>query len=393
MNKRILLLSYEFPPLLGGAGSYVYELAVGLSRIGNKVRIVTGAHEPEIEATKTDHRLRENFGVEISRIQFRGKLFFRQLHKFLGEAYSGNLRDHFNFTFLADARAAKYAFLYFSEDLIQTSAFFFHGSEYELLIEKPNFLKRFFMKSPRIVGHLMQAAAIIAVSQAIRLQWLSRFPQLKKKMTVVSSGIDESMFKPLKMAEIESKRKRNGIGSADFLLLSASRLIKEKGQDSVIKAFQQIRASGKNATLMIAGDGEFRRQLEIQAQNSGFADEIIFTGILSRQELAEHMAMSDVFILPSRIEYEGFGLVYIEANACETPVISGNTGGVTDAVNDKVTGFCVNPSNQEEIVEAIEHLFDTETKLEMGRAGRRIVLEKYTNMLMAKIIMDHIPDG
>ncbi|MGH9689644.1 MAG: glycosyltransferase, partial [Candidatus Acidiferrales bacterium] len=78
-------------------------------------------------------------------------------------------------------------------------------------------------------------------------------------------------------------------------------------------------------------------------------------------------------------DVEGFGLVYLEANACGKPVIAGRSGGVSDAVVDGVTGFLVDPSSSEEIAAAIVRILSSpDLAARLGNQGRERVLREFT---------------
>ena len=86
--------------------------------------------------------------------------------------------------------------------------------------------------------------------------------------------------------------------------------------------------------------------------------------------------------MPSReieSDTEGFGITYLEANACEKPVIGGDSGGVSDAIVDGETGFIVDPTDPGQIAEkTIRLLSDRELADRMGKNGRRRVEKEYT---------------
>jgi phosphatidylinositol alpha-1,6-mannosyltransferase len=101
---------------------------------------------------------------------------------------------------------------------------------------------------------------------------------------------------------------------------------------------------------------------------------IIFLGELSENEKWEWLNLADIFIMPARDiigDFEGFGIVYLEAALCKKPVIAGNSGGVNDAVVSGKTGLIVDPENIKDISLAIEKLVtNSDLRIELGKNGQ-----------------------
>jgi phosphatidylinositol alpha-1,6-mannosyltransferase len=101
------------------------------------------------------------------------------------------------------------------------------------------------------------------------------------------------------------------------------------------------------------------------------------------EDLPDLYAISDVFVMPSREileenDVEGFGVVFLEANACGKPTIGGQSGGVQDAVVDGITGLLVDPNNPEELANALARLLtDHELAKRLGEQGRLRVVHEF----------------
>jgi len=146
----------------------------------------------------------------------------------------------------------------------------------------------------------------------------------------------------------------------DFNLLSVGRLVPRKGFDKVIEALQFISSYElKNINYIIAGRGDDFERLNILAKSANkiFGRDLIkIIGGVSDIEKNLLMELSSVFIMPSREisgDYEGFGIVYLEANLAHLPVIAGKSGGVIDAVEDTLNGLLVDPNDARDIAAAI----------------------------------------
>ncbi len=170
------------------------------------------------------------------------------------------------------------------------------------------------------------------------------------------------------------------------IILTVSRLGKFdqfKGHDKVLKALPSVIKEFPNAVYLIVGTGNDEDRLKRIVVDSHLEQYVIFTGRVSSDELIMIYHASELFIMPSRITpdgiAEGFGIVYLEANACGKPVIGGKVGGGTDAVIDGETGLLVNPENIEEIADTIIRLLsDEQFAKKLGQQGRQRVLEQFT---------------
>ena len=176
-----------------------------------------------------------------------------------------------------------------------------------------------------------------------------------------------------------------------------------KGQDMVIKAMPDILHAVPSAVYAIGGDGSDRGRLENLAKEVGVADKVLFTGWIPEAEKPAFYAACEVFAMPSRemvqksplppffkggsVKAEGFGIVYIEANACGKPVVGGKSGGVPDAVIDGVTGLLVEPNSPKAIGDAIIKLLtDAEMSRQLGENGRKRALRELSAEKMAQNI-------
>jgi len=150
-----------------------------------------------------------------------------------------------------------------------------------------------------------------------------------------------------------------------------------KGFNTLIQALPQIRDATGDVNLVFAGDGDDRPALEELATRLHVRDSVRFISGLTRSQLVSVYRHADVFALPSG--GEGFGIVYLEAMALGRPVVGGNQGGVTDIVEDGVTGFLVRHGDVPQLVERLTLLLtNSELAGEMGRRGHERVLRLFS---------------
>ncbi|MEO7958300.1 MAG: glycosyltransferase family 4 protein [Fibrobacteria bacterium] len=195
---------------------------------------------------------------------------------------------------------------------------------------------------------------------------------------LVHPGVDPEHYRPVDAGFL---RERYGLGTAP-VILSLTRMVARKNLRRLIEALPGVREAVPGAVLILGGMGPEREALLKQAADAGLAEWVRLPGRIADAEMAAHYSLADVFALPSLSstkDIEGFGIVYLEAGACEVPVVGGRAGGVPDAVADGETGLLVDPENTESLKAAlVELLRNRERAREMGRRARRRVQASFT---------------
>ena len=215
---------------------------------------------------------------------------------------------------------------------------------------------------------LLKSTNIICGNSYLETIILKDNPKLKEKISVVNPGV------ALKTLENYSQ-KNNKIFNIFFI----GRLVKRKGVDKTIEAIDLIdNKKYPNINFLIAGAGPDQDYLK----NISKDGRIKFIGKISDDEKWKYLYDADVFVMPSRNmdgDFEGFGIVYLEANLMETPVIAVNSGGVSDAVENNVSGILLTDDNPEKIKNAIINLYDNQDyKNSLGKRGRQRVLNDFS---------------
>jgi glycosyltransferase involved in cell wall biosynthesis len=162
------------------------------------------------------------------------------------------------------------------------------------------------------------------------------------------------------------------------IVLFLGRLHHKKQPDVLIRAFNQCCQSIADLCLVLAGSGEKRyvEKLRRLVESLGIQDRVLFTGILGGQAVRQAYRAASIFVLPSW--QENFGLSVVEAMASECPVvISDHMDLAPDIVRGK-SGLVVTPQVEETANAMIRLLSDEGMRREMGRNGRKLVLEKFT---------------
>jgi glycosyltransferase involved in cell wall biosynthesis len=183
------------------------------------------------------------------------------------------------------------------------------------------------------------------------------------KLRVMTRGVDSQYFQPGKRDPAFFDR--YGLdGSLKFLYVG--RVSREKDIDRLVEAFDRLRQGGHAASLVIVGDGPYRKELQARCQGSPIA----FTGLLEGEELATAYASADVMVFPSTTDT--FGNVVLEAQASGLPVIVSDLGGPAEIVQGHDSGIIVNHQEPQALVDAMERLYQSsELRADLRARGLR----------------------
>jgi phosphatidylinositol alpha-1,6-mannosyltransferase len=166
-------------------------------------------------------------------------------------------------------------------------------------------------------------------------------PQAAGRLARLAPGVDTGAFHP--GAGGAAVRERLGLDGP--VVVCVSRLVARKGQDTLIRAWPQVRAAS-GAVLLLVGAGPAESRLRRLADHLGVAGSVVFAGPVPWPDLPAYYDAGDVFAMPCRtrrggLDVEGLGIVYLEASAAGLPVVGGDSGGAPDAILDGETGYVV----------------------------------------------------
>ena len=228
--------------------------------------------------------------------------------------------------------------------------FYIHGEE---ITTKFNY--RLFGRNRRLFLRL--ADAVVVVSNFTRCAVTDFVAETAGRIEVITNGVDLQRFRPRpKRSDLLARYGVHG----HRVLLSVGRLIERKGIDRVLQALPLLAARHPLIRYVIVGEGPYRSRLEQIAEEAGVRQHVVFAGSIPEADLVDHYALCDLFVLPNREladgDTEGFGLVFVEANACGKPVIGGRAGGAVEAVRHEETGLLVDGNDVGAIADALDRL-------------------------------------
>jgi glycosyltransferase involved in cell wall biosynthesis len=161
-----------------------------------------------------------------------------------------------------------------------------------------------------------------------------------------------------------------GVRAPGPTVLAVARMYPRKRLEDLLEAAALLRGRIPGLGVRIVGEGPESARLRRRSRDLGVQEMVIFLGEVSRQALAVEYAGADVFCLPT--VQEGFGLVFAEAMVAGLPVVACRAAAVPEVVEDRRTGFLVNPRSPDELAMAMETLLTNPgLRAEMGEAGRR----------------------
>src|SRR6185295_18007491 len=166
------------------------------------------------------------------------------------------------------------------------------------------------------------------------------------------------------------------------ILIHISNFRPVKRVEDVIEIFSIVRQQHP-ARLLMVGDGPERPKAEWLANTHGVADDILFVG--KQNDMSRLLAVSDVLLLPS--ELESFGLVALEAMACEVPVIATRVGGIPEVVRNGVDGFLYEVGNIRAMADScLSILKNPELRESLGTAARERATREFC---ASKIVLQY----
>ena len=236
-----------------------------------------------------------------------------------------------------------------------------------------------FVRLP-LVAALNQADFLVVITEFTRQQYIQRGVRPDQRFVLVYPGVDTTRFQP--SADGRKIRERYDLVDKP-LILTVARLVDWKGHELVLQALPLVLRELPDLHYLIAGNGPYRPDLERLVRKLQLEEHVTFAGFVPDEELPAVYCSADLFVQASReagqnIAIEGFGIVFIEANACGVPVIGGRTGGTGEAIAHGVSGLRVDPYQPQELADAIVRLLhDQDYAQTLGQQGRARAVKEF----------------
>jgi phosphatidylinositol alpha-1,6-mannosyltransferase len=373
---RLVFLTTDFRPMVGGVADYLHGLADALAG-QTRVDVMTSVAQNGA-AWDSAYTLEPLPPLPERRLGCR-----------LGDAFAPARKLHTGAFFLALRRYADRAIARIGRQpgehvavlvgIWDTAAHFWceatrrAGMSYYLFAHGVELLIPLYGRLPAWRrADFEQASGVIANSHATATLAVAQFGLAKAPAVVNPPVGPRPPARDIEAHAADLRRRLRLTGGP--VLLSVGRLVARKGFDLVLHCVADLRRESPGLTYVLAGDGPERPRLDAIVRDLDLAGHVRFLG--ATDELTKWAAydLCDVFVMPNRVlaglDWEGFGIVFLEAAIAGRPAIGGRTGGVADAIADEVTGLLVDPEQQDALTRALRRLLnDDALRRRLGGAG------------------------
>ena len=210
----------------------------------------------------------------------------------------------------------------------------------------------------------------------------------RNNVILIPNGVDLTIFKRDGL-EGSALKQSLGIKEEERIVITVSRLVEKNGIGVLLKAFALMQEKLDLKTrLVIIGDGPLRIRLEQAVNDLGLDKRVLLLGEIDHEELPRYLSMADVFVRHSLSE--GLGNAFLEAMACDLPVIATPVGGIIDFIENGKTGLLTEVNDVENLCAKISQiLIDIELKRKLIENGKHLIVEKY-NWVNIALQMHHL---
>jgi len=383
---RVLMLSWEYPPLVvGGLGRHVEALARELVGAGHDVRVITRgegrALAGPVAPASTADEVRD--GVRVRRSSLDPIAVDFTTESLLAWA---QVSEH------ALLRAALPVLQRWRPDVVHAHDWLVAQTGVTLaqVTGAPLVATIHATEAGRNQGWLpkplnlaihsverwlaQRAASVITCSQAMHDEVTRLFELPGERVSVVPNGIDPARWRVTPRARAAA---RAGIASDGALVVFAGRLVHEKGVQTLLDCLPALRRAHPGLRLLVAGTGAYLGQLQARARGLRVARAVEWAGFVPEDQLPALLAAADVAAVPSL--YEPFGIVALEAAAARTPLVVAQTGGLQDLVTSGVASASFPPGDAAALAAAISAILADPSAARRATArAARVIRRDYT---------------
>ncbi|WP_256009584.1 glycosyltransferase family 4 protein [Desertivirga xinjiangensis] len=246
---------------------------------------------------------------------------------------------------------------------------------------------------------LKRSDDVIAVSQFTAKETEKLHDVGKKNVKVIANALDP-FFSPPDLTYVQSEpeqqlidtlKKKYFIKPHAKIFLALTRLKgteKNKNYDKVIRLLGELKKEGVDINYILCGKYDEEEYIRIKtiAEECAMEDNVHLTGFIPDNELQSHYQMADAFVLPST--KEGFGLAFIEAQACGLPVLAGNLDGSTEAVKSAIAGVLINPYDTSALKSSLRMLANQDSSQSVKQMIQKQCLEHFSFSLYKEKIKE-----
>lgn len=202
-----------------------------------------------------------------------------------------------------------------------------------------------------------------------------------KNIHIIQTGIETSKFykENFNQKDINSLKKKLGIKKKDFVVMTVSRLAKEKSVDRIINNHKELVKKYSNMKLLIVGDGPDIDKLKDEAKSLGVSDSVIFTGKVPLSDIPIYYQLGNVFVTASKSETQG--LTVVEAISSSLPVVAVKDDSFVNSVIEDFNGFVF--TDDEKYINSISKLYEDKDLYNRLSNQSRLLSEDFSSEYFA----------
>ncbi len=382
---KIGLISREYPPetATGGIGTQTYSKAHGLATLGHEVVVISKSPDGK-------RSVRQDGAVQLVRIQAADLPIYTDCAEWINHSCRVSqeiVRLHeiapFDILDFPEWGCEGYAHLLNQGEWNRIpSVIHLHGP----LVMLANTLgwpakdAELYRTGRHMEGTCLRLADAVYSSSQCSADWcVTEYGLDKELIPCLHTGIDTALFYPRAVPKY-----------AELTVVFVGKLVSNKGVEDLLEAVCALQHEFAGLKLVLVGGGEEKvvARLKARAAECGFGQSLVFTGYLSRDELAVQLSRAHIFAAPSRYE-GGPGFVYLEAMACGLPVIACSGSGAAEVICDGDTGYLVPPGDVPALAALVRRLLlHPQEREATGKRARNFVTRHAVSTVCVERIAD-----
>lgn len=353
--KNVAIITGHFPPCKGGG---IAEWALGIARELPKIGYQTSVYA----TNRKDRDLTVHKDESFSCVTMYGRNW-HEFHKWYSMYYMWKILNKNPETiFIATTWGMAKSYSYLKKKYpLSKMIVVAHGLEVTRLKEGKE-LTAF----KNVVN---DSDLILCVSKYTKNEIIDRVDGIETNhIKFLPNGVDINRFFPVE--NTSGFLNRYNIPENSNIILTLARIIRRKGHDTVIKCLPSLIKKFPNIQYVIAGPHRkkdtYLDELKLLAKELSVENHIVFVDYIPDSDLNEIYTRSQVYVMVSRTyndigDSEGFGITFLEANACGCPVIGSTEGGIPDAVENNKNGLLVPADDIKSLTKAIEKFLENQS--------------------------------
>ncbi|NWF90908.1 MAG: glycosyltransferase family 4 protein [Ignavibacteriaceae bacterium] len=380
-NKNLKVLEIITLFSIGGATETVVSMAEGLMKLGMTVHIATG---PNIVSEGSMYETAKKLNINVFTFKnlkrdinlIRDAWIIFQLYKFVKKGKYDIVHTHSSKAGVVGRIAA---WLARTPVVLHTV----HGLPFHRY--QPKLKKKAFIFIEKFSS--LFCDKLVAVTDTIISTMLSYKIGNKNKYAMIRSSFDIENYKPNGESDCKKTRHRFGIEENDIIFGKIARLSELKGHKYFLDAFRMVADKMPNAKLLIVGNGELEYELKRFVKENELEERIIFTGLITPEEIPSVIEIMDVVVHTSLLE--GLARVLPQAIMMEKPVISFDLDGAHEIIKDGINGYLIKPLDTQQLGEKLVYLYCNPELIKLfGKKGKEILGDQFSSKRMVHQITE-----